>query len=153
MITPSADMAIEGVRVSSTRLGRGVFATRRFLKDWIVGEIRGELIDDPDYGSSYSMELENGHQLEPYAPFRFLNHCCEPNCEFDLLDAEASADGLGQRRVFLVALREIEPGEELKIDYCWPADAAIVCQCDAPSCRGWIVDPDDLWKIVEWMEK
>ena len=44
----------------------------------------------------------------------------------------------------LQTIRDIEPGGEVLIDYCWPADASIRCRCGAPNCRGWIVDPDEL---------
>jgi len=36
-------------------------------------------------------------------------------------------------------LIRIAPGEQLTIDYAWPAWAAVPCACGAPECRGWIV--------------
>ena len=45
----------------------------------IIGEIMGHVFDDPNYSSPYCMDLEDGRQLEPDAPFRYVNHCCEPN--------------------------------------------------------------------------
>jgi SET domain-containing protein len=54
-----------------------------------------------------------------------------------------------ERCVFLIALREIRPDEELTIDYNWPAQQAIVCRCGAPTCRGWIVDPCELSEVQE----
>src|SRR5262249_58589278 len=38
---------------------------------------------------------------------RFVNHACEPNCE----------SVIENRRVFIEAVRTIEPGEELTYDY------------------------------------
>ncbi|MBS0252484.1 MAG: SET domain-containing protein-lysine N-methyltransferase [Proteobacteria bacterium] len=38
---------------------------------------------------------------------RFINHSCAPNCEIDICE----------RRVYIFALRDIEPGEELFYDY------------------------------------
>lgn len=46
--------------------------------------------------------------------------------------------------VYLIALRDIWPGEELTIDYNWPAISAVPCHCGAASCRGWIVSFDEL---------
>jgi SET domain-containing protein len=76
-----------------------------------------------------------------------VNHSCDPNCElfywFDE-DSEAQED-----RLWVQTIRPIKPGEELSIDYCWPADAAIPCRCGTESCRGWIVDPAERHLLAE----
>ncbi|MDR1962238.1 MAG: hypothetical protein LBQ50_00470 [Planctomycetaceae bacterium] len=46
--------------------------------------------------------------------------------------------------LWVEAIRDILPGEELTIDYAWPADRGAKCLCGSPKCRGWIVDPDEL---------
>lgn len=133
-----------GLRLGPTHVGQGVFATHAFPADAILGEVLGQRIDDPEYDSAYCIDTEDGRSLEPEAPFRFLNHHCEPNCQFDFLDmSDEQIDPL-VTRVFVIALRDIEGGEELTIDYNWPADAAIPCHCRAASCRGWIVDAAEL---------
>jgi len=134
------------VRVGHTLVGKGVFATRRFPECAVIGEIKGELITEPKYSSDYCFDMENGCQLEPAPPFRYVNHCCDPNCEFDWLDdeQEKSLPTPNSRRVFLIALRDIEDHEELTIDYNWPIEEAIQCQCQSPLCRGWIVTIDEL---------
>ncbi len=38
----------------------------------------------------------------------------------------------------------VHAGEELTIDYGWPAEVAIPCLCGSRHCRGWIVDPDEV---------
>jgi hypothetical protein len=43
--------------------------------------------------------------------------------------------------IWVEALRDIMPNEELTIDYAWPADRAVKCLCGKPKCRGWIIDP------------
>ena len=43
--------------------------------------------------------------------------------------------------IWVEAIRDIMPNEELTIDYAWPADRAVKCLCGKPRCRGWIVDP------------
>ncbi len=63
---------------------------------------------------------------------RFINHSCNPNCKSTIED----------RRVFIDALRDIEPGEELTFDYNLDVKASTelkkryTCLCKAPNCRG-----------------
>jgi uncharacterized protein len=70
---------------------------------------------------------------------RFVNHGCEPNCE----------SVIEKRRVFIDALRDIEPGEELTYDYQIQRepddppdiDQVFACRCGAPGCRGTMLWP------------
>jgi SET domain-containing protein len=135
------------VSVGRARHGRGVFARISFQAEEVIGEVRGRVIDDSHYGSSYSMDLGGSLTLEPRAPFRYLNHSCSPNCE--LFMYEAADEPSLAARMFLQAIAAIEPGEELTIDYGWPADTAIPCDCSAINCRGWIVDPAELHLVPE----
>ena len=84
--------------------------------------------------------------LEPAAPFRYANHSCDPNCE--LCSWEETEGDITPDRVWFTALRAIQPGEELTIDYAWEADAAIPCGCGSANCRGWIVDEADLEEVL-----
>ncbi|MCA9215529.1 MAG: SET domain-containing protein [Planctomycetales bacterium] len=132
------------VRIGQTKVGKGVFARRAYPKSAVVGEIAGDVIDDPDYTSDYCIELNDRLSLEPYAPFRFLNHCCDPNCEFDFDEVELGPDGeYVIPTVYLFAMHDIEAGEELTIDYNWPASNAIPCECGSLACRGWVVAEDE----------
>lgn len=126
----------ERVVVRETHVGSGVFAKIALKRGQAVGPMRGTIIDDPDYGSSYCLDLGGSLSLEPEPPFRFLNHSCEANCE--LVHDESN------HRVEVRTLRAIEPGEQLTIDYAWTADAAIRCLCGAKTCRGWVVDSSEL---------
>lgn len=135
------------VRIGRTRVGKGIFARRRYLADMVIGEIEGDVIDDPSYCSDYCMDIGDGQMLEPHAPFRYVNHSCEPNCEFDCFDFVPKGTTTPVRHTYLIALREIKPQEELTISYNWSANAAIVCRCGAPSCLGWIVDPEQLGDV------
>ncbi len=134
------ESSVDGVLVEQTELGYGVLAIRSFQVDDVIGEVQGEWIDDPDYSSDYCIDMGGDFSLEPRAPYRFLNHSCEPNCEFI---SWAKVDG-EKESVWLCATRQIQAGEPLTIDYCWPAETAIRCLCGSPRCRGWIVDPDEL---------
>jgi uncharacterized protein len=117
-----------------------------------VGEYRGKLIDsatesetssaadsDPAYTLLFAIDDERmidagvrGNSI------RFMNHSCEPNCETTVEDD----------RVFVHALREIQPGEELTYDYNLrpgdPSDGpdAYPCNCGSRSCRGTMLDGD-----------
>jgi len=127
------------IEIRDTHVGRGVFAKQAMRREFVIAEIGGEVLDDHPEDSSYVMELASGKLLEPCAPLRFLNHSCEPNCElFFWWDED---EGTEEDRLWLQTIRPIAPGEQLLIDYSWPADAAIPCRCGAARCRGWIVDP------------
>jgi len=136
------------VSVGRTAVGKGIFARKNIRKDEIVGEIEGEIITDADYGSDYCFKLGDRHRLEPEPPFRFVNHSCDPNCEFDWIESTESGARTVKKRAFLIALMDIRRGEQLTIDYNWSARAAIVCRCQSPNCRGWIVDEDQLEELV-----
>ena len=70
---------------------------------------------------------------------RFINHSCEPNCE-----PIAFGD-----HMWIVAIRNIRPGEELAYDYAIELDEPhtptrkrrFPCACEARTCRGSILKP------------
>ncbi len=135
------------VRVGPARFGLGVFAERVIVPDEIIGEVTGTIVHKVGYGSEYCIDLDTGRALEPDAPFRYVNHSCDPNCEIFSWD-EADGD-ITPDRIWLTALRVIRPGEELTIDYAWEAEAAIPCGCGSANCRGWIVDEAELDEVLD----
>lgn len=143
-----AKLASPKVRVRRMALGRGVYAVRRLRRNQTIGEITGRIVEDPHYGSEYCIELGPHRNMEPKAPFRYLNHSCEPNCEVFSWKPRRGEDPSVSDRLWLQALRTIEPGEELTIDYGWSADAAIRCQCQATGCRGWVVAREELPSLL-----
>jgi hypothetical protein len=120
----------------------GVFSLKQFRAHEMIGPIRGTVMEDPDYESDYCMELGENMALEPAAPFRYLNHSCHPNCELVEAEARDVDDATEVPKLWLEVLSEIAPGEQMTIDYRWPADAAIRCGCGSADCRGWIVAPE-----------
>lgn len=124
------------LRLGDTPVGRGVFARRPIAAGVVLGEIHGTVLDEHPEDSSYVMEVGSGRLLDPAPPFRFVNHSCDPNCEIFYWEETPDDD-----RLWMQTIRPLAPGDELLIDYSWPADAAIPCRCRAPECRGWIVDP------------
>jgi len=137
------DSVTDRLEVKETHLGRGLFSTAVVEAEELVGEVVGKIIDDPDYSSNYCVDLGGTAVLETGEPYRFLNHSCDPNCEL-ILWRFRRVNGRRYHRVWLQTLREIVAGEELTIDYCWPASAAIPCACQSSKCRGWIVNPEEL---------
>ena len=135
------------VKVASTpRCGLGVFATASIKGGCAVGRVLGE--NKPkDFRSDYCVEFGDG-ALEPYPPYRFLNHSCAPNCQFiewQIEDELSSAESPPLSvELWVHALHNIEPGEELTIDYGWDWQSAIPCKCGAPNCRGWICKEEEL---------
>jgi len=83
-----------------------------------------EIEDDTIYGG-----LEEGEEVE--SPIEED----ETDEEEPLFEDDADAE------IWVEAMCDILPDEELTIDYCWPADRAAKCLCGKPLCRGWIVDP------------
>ncbi len=134
--------------------GRGAFATRRIRRGTRVIEYTGEIITDEEADRRYDDEKMDRHHTFLFAVdvnhvidggrrgnlSRFINHSCDPNCEAVIED----------NRVFIEALRTIEPGEELLYDYQYERDGEphaswdrlYACECGAPNCRGTILKPE-----------
>ncbi|MDR5752377.1 MULTISPECIES: SET domain-containing protein-lysine N-methyltransferase [unclassified Caballeronia] len=101
--------------------GRGVFAVTRLSAGETILEYKGELVSwkeaqrryqrsAAEDGHTFFFDLDDGRVIDGAQggnSARRVNHSCEPNCE---------AEQRG-RRVFFHALRDIEPDEELFIDY------------------------------------
>ena len=126
------------VRVKKSVVGRGVFARKRFREEAVIGEVTG-MVRDPDFESDYCMDLGKHAVLDPEGPFRFLNHSCNPNCQL-MLWKSRKFNGRKIGRLWVETIRAVAAGDELTIDYAWPADAAIRCLCGAENCRGWVAD-------------
>lgn len=133
--------------------GQGVFALRRIRKGTRIMEYTGERITPEEADERYDDDAVerphtflftvnrrtiidgavNGNEA------RYINHSCEPNCEAVI---EAG-------RIFIEALRTIQPGDEITYDYQlerpgpyrpeWRRRYA--CHCGAPTCRGTLLLP------------
>jgi hypothetical protein len=89
---------------------------------------------------TYLFGLEDGKQIiDGTGIAAFINHSCDPNCETDEVDG----------RIWIIALRDIDPGEELAYDYNLydgDEDDEAVCRCGARSCRGAMYSEDEITK-------
>jgi uncharacterized protein len=93
--------------------GLGLFARQPFARGERVAEYVGRRMDQAAYlqcRSAYVFDLGDGLYIDGAPRWnlaRYINHSCVPNCE-----AVVEGD-----RVFIEALRDISPGEELAYDY------------------------------------
>jgi hypothetical protein len=145
----ASDKAVSGkfewrssMSLRATVAGKGLFARKLFRKRQAIGHMKGKLITGDDYDPDYVVDMGDLGVLEPHAPFRYLNHSCEPNCE--LLEWETKK---APPQIWVHAIRTVRPSEQLTIDYGWPAESAIPCLCGSPTCRGWVVDQAELERV------
>lgn len=133
--------------------GRGLFAATAIAKDEIVAVKGGHIISGktlatlrPRLGPA---EIQIGDDLficpiseeEREGSMIFSNHSCDPNI------------GLRGQIVF-VAMRNIEPGEELTHDWAITDDnddSATICRCGSANCRGTITGKD--WQRLDLQER
>jgi len=136
--------------------GRGVYAARRIRSGTRIIEYVGDRISHGEADSRYEMKADDdGHTFLFVVdddlcidagvggnPARFINHKCDANCETII-------EG---RRVFIEAIRTIQPGEELGYDYqlTWESTddaeelALYTCRCGAAKCRGTMLDRESV---------
>jgi SET domain-containing protein len=128
--------------------GYGVFAARRIRKGTTVLEYLGDRVShaqadaryedkDPNDNHTFLFTVDaktvidggvNGNEA------RYINHGCDPNCE----------SATRNKRIFIDAIRTIQPGEELAYDYQIQRDSddapnvdeVFACRCGAKKCRG-----------------
>ncbi len=134
--------ALPGLRVVRSKIhGYGVVATRAFAPGELIAEVDGALWHaDEERDDRYSLWLGDDWFLDMLDQTRWINHSCDPNGEI-----QAGAERGGWARI--VALRAIQPGEEITYDYGFTADIAEPCSCGARTCRGYIVDVDELPRL------
>jgi uncharacterized protein len=129
-------------------IGMGVFAKKFIPKgtitwvrddlDIIIPESRVPMLPKmvQDIIDKYSYRWGDEYIL-CWDAARYMNHSCEPSC-FGTYNFE-------------IAVRDIEPGEELTGDYSIygiNADESLTCACGKPSCRHQIL-PDDPVRMVD----
>jgi SET domain-containing protein len=103
-------------RVGRSLTGLGLFATQPIRKRSRIAEYKGRLLSTKqaekleNSGNRYLYEINKRWTIDgsPRSNIaRYANHSCNPNAEsYDV-----------KRRVFIRALRNIKPGEEIVYDY------------------------------------
>ncbi|HKS20950.1 MAG TPA: SET domain-containing protein-lysine N-methyltransferase [Bradyrhizobium sp.] len=122
-------------RVGRSRTGLGLFATKPIKKGTRIVRYFGPLLDskkkkDDAIENKYLFELNNRWTIDGSVRkniARYINHACKPNAESDVRPRK--------RKVYIRAIKKIEPGEEINYDYGTDYFKAylkpIGCKCDA----------------------
>ena len=140
------------VRTSGVH-GRGVYAVAPIAAGEVLIEYTGERISwdeamerhphDPSQPNhTFYFHVDTGDVIDALHggnSSRWINHSCEPNCEADEVEG----------RVFIKALQDLSPGEELFYDYGLVIDERytpklkkeFACYCGSPLCRGTMLAP------------
>ena len=123
--------------------GRGLFAATPISSGEIVAIKGGYVLDtaawrrlEPALGPA-EIQIADDFVIAPVRAAEredamvFTNHSCEPNIAL-------------QGQIVFVAMRDIEPGEELTHDWATTDDGEYVmdCRCGRPSCRRTITGKD-----------
>ncbi len=133
--------------------GKGVYAVVPIEAGETLIEYKGERIswdvamdrhphDPKQPNHTFYFSLETGDVIDALYggnKSRWINHSCDPNCEADEVKG----------RVFIKALRDLLPGEELFYDYGLTIDERYTkklkkeyaCYCGAADCRGTMLTP------------
>jgi len=138
------------VHRTSDKGGNTVVARERILQGELIVVWSGTLVDGaalealPATVKRYSLQVEENHYLVSLTdcePPDYVNHSCDPN---------AGLSG----QIALVAMRDIEAGEEVTYDYAMsdgsPYDE-FACGCGACECRGFVSGDD--WKRSELWQR
>jgi uncharacterized protein len=125
--------------VAACDLGLGVFARRDLDAGETIFRFSGPVITleesvAPGRRSMNDLQIAPRLYLDLEPPGLYLNHSCEPNA--------GVRDDL-----FLIALRAIAGGEELRFDYSTTMGEtyeSMICGCGSERCRGVVGDFADL---------
>ena len=122
-------------RVARSKTGLGLFATKSIKKGTRIIRYFGPILDSripahDEIENKYLFELNGRWTIDGSVRknlARYINHSCRPNAESDVRPRE--------RKVFIRAIRNIEPGDEINYDYGTDYFKAylkpIGCKCDS----------------------
>lgn len=109
-------MAPRPFRLGRARTGLGLFATRPIKKRTRLAEYKGPRLTTEAAeraerrGNKYLYELNSRWTIDGKARSniaRYFNHSCNPNCDTSIRGG----------RIFVYAIKNVEPGVELTYDY------------------------------------
>lgn len=132
------------LRVRKSRIhGKGVFAVQDITKGTRILPYLGKKISLQEatkriaQGNAYIFCFDDRYDIDGNTPknrARYINHSCDPNCESDIIEGQ----------IWILALRDIQAGEELNYDYGYELDGyeKRPCRCSAKNCCGYIVDQE-----------
>ena len=126
ILTPTASPSAVTIRDTGSK-GRGVFAVKNLKKGAVV--IVGKPVARLPERTWQTVQWDADTHLKMDAPFEVVNHSCDPNCGIKVNRFEGYN---------LVAMRDIEAGEEITFDYCMTEliiSAFTDCHCESAHCR------------------
>jgi hypothetical protein len=144
--TPSSASNISmGLIVRSSLIhAAGCYTTTPIAKGTRVVEYTGPIIDKEEADRRYEHKpitylfgIGDGSKvIDGHGIAMFINHSCDANCETEEIDG----------RVWIMAIRTIQAGEELCYDYClYDGDGEEApCNCGAKKCRGSMYSAEEL---------
>jgi uncharacterized protein len=129
--------------------GQGLFAGQDIKQGTKIIRYIGEKIPHAESdrrlaaGNVYIFGLDERYSIDGDTPkntARYINHSCEPTCHTEQFG----------NTIWIVAIRDIEAGEELTYNYGYEVDdePAEPCHCDAKNCCGYILGPQ-YWDCVK----
>ena len=124
--------------------GDGLFAGERIRKGRRIIEYKGEKVpagegatrSRGDEELTYIFNLSDKYDVDGSLngnEARFANHSCDGNAYADIIN----------HRIWFIADRDIEEGEEITFDYRLQGDEVYPCVCGTEECRGYMNDADD----------
>lgn len=102
-----------------------------------VSKAEGDrLYKEKEYTYLFSLE-HTSDLVDGYGMAMYINHSCDPNCETDEI----------RGHIWITALRDIKPGEELTYDYnLFDGEGEASCTCGAVHCRGTMYSESEVRK-------
>ena len=127
--------------------GRAVFANKMFKKGDKLLEFKGELLTKEQLTTphivNHSLQINKNLYRGPSGEMDdFLNHSCKPN----------SGVKMRKKQAVLVAIKNIQRGEEVTLDYSTIMDEddwELDCRCKSKKCRKKIRDFKYLPKEIQ----
>ena len=143
------------VKIGQSRIGKGLFALEKISQGELIidfakgpGKFLTTKEADKIYekGSDYMIQVDDdlffaATNREELEDADFINHSCNPNCGI-------------KGRLQIVAMRDIEPAEEITFDYAMCESSSgyeMKCSCGSSNCRKVITGND--WKIKGLQKK
>jgi SET domain-containing protein len=138
------------VRVGKSRIaGHGLFTPQEIPKDTRILPYVGERIAKKEsvkrltQGTNAIFTFSDQYDIDGNVPGNtawYINHSCDPNCEVDIT----------RRRIWIVARRVIQAGEELRFNYGYGMEhyGDFPCACKADKCIGYIL-AEKYWGLIK----
>ena len=143
------------IRTSGKITDKGIFAKEKIRKDEVIAIKNGYILNKDEFDNlddkckQYCLQIEDDFFLGPkkreeiHLNGIFINHSCEQNVGF-------------QGQIIYVAMRDIEPDEELTHDYAMCFSnmehfSDLRCNCGSDNCRKKIKSDD--WKSRDLQKK